>query len=122
MAALRKEYNRRATVGEEAARLARMFKVSTLVVLRRIHDAGGLTREELWKAYEDELTQLRATKKEGGGDFYLTQAVRVSKRFARALIRSTFEGQTSFTEAFRMLGLKKMSTFRELGESVGAGV
>ena len=64
----------------------------------------------------------RAIKKGSGGDFYLTQAVRVSKRFARALVRSTLEGQTSFTEAFRMLGLKKMSTFRDLGESVGAGV
>jgi len=122
MAALRQEYNRQAALSEEANRLARLFKVSTLVVLRRIHDAGGLTREELWQAYEDERTQLRAIRKEGGGDFYLTQAVRVSKRFARALIRSTFEGQTSFTEAFRMLGLKKMSTFRELGDSVGAGV
>jgi Zn-dependent peptidase ImmA (M78 family) len=122
LSALRQQYNRRAVLSEEANRLARLFKVSTLVVLRRIHDAGGLTREELWQAYQDELTQLRETKKESGGDFYLTQAVRVSKRFARALIRSTFEGQTSFTEAFRMLGLKKMSTFRELGDSVGAGV
>ncbi len=122
LAALRQAYNRRAVLSEEANRLARVFKVSTLVVLRRIHDAGGLTREELWQAYEAELTLLHAIKKEGGGDFYLTQAVRVSKRFARALIRSTFEGQTSFTEAFRMLGLKKMSTFRELGNSVRAGV
>ena len=122
MAALRQEYDRQMALSEEANRLARLFKVSTLVVLRRIHDAGGLTREELWQAYADELTQLRAIRKKGGGDFYLTQAVRVSKRFARALIRSTFEGQTSFTEAFRMLGLKKMSTFRELGDSVGAGV
>jgi Zn-dependent peptidase ImmA (M78 family) len=122
LAALRQEYNKRAALSQEANRLARLFKVSTLVVLRRIHDAGGLTSEELWQAYEDELTALRAMKKESGGDFYLTQAVRVSKRFARALVRSTFEGQTSFTEAFRMLGLKKMSTFRELGDSVGAGV
>ena len=122
LAALRQAYDRRAVLSEEANRLARVFKVSTLVVMRRIHDAGGLTREELWQAYEAELTLLHAIKKEGGGDFYLTQAVRVSKRFARALIRSTFEGQTSFTEAFRMLGLKKMSTFRELGNSVRAGV
>lgn len=120
--AFRQEYNRRAMLDEESNRLARLFKVSTLVVLRRIHDAGGLTREELWQAYAGELAQLRALKKESGGDFYLTRAVRVSKRFDRALIRSTFEGQTSFTEAFRMLGLKKMSTFRELGDSVGAGV
>ena len=53
--------------------------------------------------------------------FYLTLGARVSKRFARALFVSTFEGQTSFTEAFRMLGLKKMATFRELGHRLGVG-
>ena len=107
---------------EETSRLAREFKVSTLVVLRRIHDAGGLTREEFWRVYEEEFSRLGAIEKGSGGDFYLTQAARLGKRFARALVRSTLEGQTSFTEAFRMLGLKKMSTFRDLGESVGAGV
>lgn len=122
LAALRPQYNRRAVLSEEADRLARLFKVSTLVVLRRMHDAGGLTREGFSRAYEEELGRLAAIKTGGGGDFYLTQAARVSKRFARALVRSTLGGQTSFTEAFRMLGLKKMSTFRDLGESVGASV
>lgn len=122
LAALRQEYHGRAALHDETNRLARHFKVSTLVVLRRIHDAGGLTREQFRQAYEEELNRLGAIEKGSGGDFYLTQAARVSKRFARALVRSTFEGQTSFTEAFRMLGLKKMSTFRDLGESVGAGV
>lgn len=122
LAALRQEYHGRAALHDETTRLARHFKVSTLVVLRRIHDAGGLTREQFWQAHSEESDRLAARGTGSGGDFYLTQAARVGKRFARALVRSTFEGQTSFTEAFRMLGLKKMSTFRDLGESVGAGV
>ena len=122
LAALRQEYDGRAALHDETKRLARHFKVSTLVVLRRIHDAGGLTREQMWQAYEEELDRLGAIEKGSGGDFYLTLGARASKRFARALVVSTLEGQTSATEAFRMLGLKKMSTFRDLGESVGAGV
>jgi len=103
----------------EAERLARRFKVSTLVILRRIHDAGGLTRAEFWEKFEEEVARLRAIPKGSGGDFYLTQAARVSKRFARALVVSTLEGQTLHRDAFRMLGFSKLETFHELGRSLG---
>jgi len=101
-------------------RLARHFKVSTLVVLRRIHDAGGLSREAFWQAYREELNRLREIQKAGsGGDFYLTLGVRVGKRFARALVANTLEGQTLHRDAFRLLGFSKLSTFRELAHSLG---
>jgi hypothetical protein len=121
LAVLRDEYQRSTELRVELNRLARRFKVSTLVILRRIHDAGGLTTEQLWQAYREELERLLAIQRGGGGDFYLTLGARVSKRFARALVASTLEGQTSFTEAFRMLGLKKMASFQELGHSLGVG-
>ena len=119
---LRDEYDQGAELSTETNRLARRFKVSTLVVLRRMHDAGGLTRRQLWKAYEAELERLRALPKGSGGDFYLTLGARASKRFARALVVSTLEGRSSFTEAFRLLGFKKMATFRDLGNSLGVAV
>lgn len=118
---LRGELDVRAGLEREVSRLARRFKVSTLVVLRRIHDAGALSREELWTAYDEELARLRGLTKGSGGNFYLTLGARVSKRFARALVESTLEGRTGFTEAFRMLGLKKMETFNELGRKLGVG-
>jgi Zn-dependent peptidase ImmA (M78 family) len=119
---LRAEYDQRADLRHETNRLARRFKVSTLVVLRRIHDAGGLTREQLWEAYEAELQRLQTIPQGSGGDFYLTLGARVSKRFARALVVSTLEGRSSFTEAFRLLGFKKMATFRDLGRSLGVSI
>ncbi len=122
LATLRGEYDACAGLRGELDRLARRFKVSTLVILRRIHDAGGLTREDLWQAYADELERLRAIPGGSGGDFYLTQAARVSKRFARALVVSTLEGQTLHRDAFRMLGLAKLETFHELGRSLGVVV
>lgn len=116
---LRREYHKEAALHVEVDRLARRFKVSTLVVLRRIHDAGGLTKEEFWRAYHQELERLLAISRRSGGNFYLTQAARVSKRFARALVVSTLEGQTLHRDAFRMLGFSKLETFQKLGRSLG---
>jgi Zn-dependent peptidase ImmA (M78 family) len=119
LAVLRSEYRPDAALSEELERLARRFKVSTLVILRRIYDAGGLTQAELWQAYEEELVKLQDKPKGSGGDFYLTQAARISKRFARALVISTLEGQTLHRDAFRLVGFSKLSTFHELGRSLG---
>jgi len=119
---MRQEYNQAADLPDEVSWLARRFKVSTLVILRRVLDVGGLTRQEFWDAYHAEVERLRAIPRGTGGNFYLTQAARVSKRFAAALVTSTLEGQTRYNDAFRMLGFAKHSTFKELGRSLGVGV
>lgn len=118
--AIRSEYRPPCTP-DEAQRLARTFKVSTLVVLRRILDLGGFTRETFRRAYEAELERLISLPApvHPGGDFYATLGVRVNKRFARAVIVSTLEGQTLYRDAFRMLGIRKDATFRSLAEKLG---
>ena len=119
LAILRDEFQEDRDVQKETQRLARRFKVSTLVILRRMHDAGVMTQEQFWQAYRAELDLLRSIPKGSGGNFYLTQAARVSKRFARALVANTLEGQTLHRDAFRLLGFSKFSTFQELGHSLG---
>jgi Zn-dependent peptidase ImmA (M78 family) len=102
-------------------RLARRFKVSTLVILRRLLDAGALDRagfDAAWRAELDRLLQF-ARDGAGGGDFYRTTLSRVSRRFARALVESTLEGQTLYRDAFRMLGVAKTETFNNIGREVG---
>jgi hypothetical protein len=43
----------------------------------------------------------------------------VSRRFARALVESTLEGQTLYRDAFRMLGVARTETFNNIGREVG---
>ena len=119
LASVRTEARPNADLAPEVDRLAQRYKVSTLVILRRLHEAGHLSRERMRDAYQTELARLRSAPTSGGGNFYLTLGARASKRFARALVASTMEGRTSFTEAFRLLGIKRMSSFDELGHSLG---
>ena len=104
------------------SRLARLFKVSTLVILRRLLDANWLTRERFDTAWTQEIEHLRPRAQmnsNGGGDFYRTTLARVSRRFARALVVSTLEGQTLYRDAFRMLGVSKTKAFNNLGREAG---
>ena len=113
-------YNRDTDVGHETHRLARRFKVSTLVILRRMFDASGLTRDAFWAAYDAELGRLKEHAPSGsGGDFYATETVRVSRRFATALVSSTLEGATLYRDAFRLLGIAKAETFSEFSAQLG---
>ena len=118
------DFNSEAPLTDEFERLAKRFRVSTLVVLRRLYDAGHLTTEVYRRTYSEELRRvldLMAERGSAGGNFYATLQVRVGKRFARALVASTLEGQTLHRDAFRMLGFKKLSTFEDLAGRLGVG-
>jgi len=105
----------------ELDRLAKFYKVSTLVVLRRIYDAGLMAWHVYRPAYEAELERVLelAASSGSGGNFYNTEPIRVSRTFARALVTDTAEGRTLHRDAFRLLGFKKVSTFVELSHRLG---
>ena len=126
--AVRSELQADEPLEDTLARLARTFKVSTLVILRRLLDAQWIGRDTFDAAWDEELARLRelarqqerARKEAGGGaDFYRTTLSRVSRRFARALVVSTLEGQTLYRDAYRMLGVSKNETFEKLAHEVG---
>lgn len=118
---LHEAYEPDAPVADEMQRLAHLFKVSSLVALRRLFDAGFIDRDTLWLNYRQEVARIRALDigGSGGGDYYRTLAARTGKRFAHAVFSSTLEGQTLFRDAFRMLGMRKTSTFYEAARELG---
>ena len=96
------------------------FKVSRQVILRRLLDAKLISRTQFDKAYALAISQVTASKpKSSGGDFFNTLPVRASKRLVKALVASTSAGETLYSEAFHLLGIRSMRTMRGIGERVG---
>lgn len=116
--ALRSEFQKNHSLNDELTRLARLFKVSTLVILRRVLDAGYFSRRELLRAYNIELQRIQAAPRNYGGSFHPNLETRVGLRFGSAIVNSTLTGQSSFTEAFHLLGIKKASTLRAFAENL----
>ena len=113
------EFDPRAELTVETKRLARRFKVSTLVALRRIHDAGYISWDEFRIAYQEEVKRLHEIPRSRGGNPVSIVNARAGKRFARALVVSVLEGRTTYSEAFRLLSFKKLSTFEKVVEGLG---
>lgn len=84
-------------------RLARYFRVSTQVVLRRSFELNIISRDEYFRAYQITLKAIKVNKHKGGGDFYNTLFSRNSRRFTRELISAVFSGNISYTEGARLL-------------------
>ena len=82
---LRQEYRAGGDLTKELDRLARVYKVSTLVVLRRIFDLTNWNWESYREQFENELDRVmgKARRTGSGGDYYNTQQYRLGKRFIR---------------------------------------
>jgi Zn-dependent peptidase ImmA (M78 family) len=109
------------TLTDDLERLARQYKVSTLVVLRRLVDKRLLGWHDFEGAFKAELKRVKAlaARSGDGGDFYNTTPYRVSRRFARAIITDALEGETLYRDAYRLLGVRTHQTFQNLGEKLG---
>ena len=112
------EFKQLNDLGYEIKRLAAHYKVSTLVIIRRILDIGVIDGDTLISAYRHELNRIQSFATGTGGTFYPTLKARVGHRFGHALVASTLSGRSSFSEALRLLCIKKVSTLRSFAASL----
>jgi len=99
-------WNSNQDIGENADRLARQFRVSTVVIARRALDLNLIDWAGYWSFYESQRDQWTRTREdsEGGGDYYRTLKTRNGTRFSQAVLSSAFEGRLLFREAAALLG------------------
>jgi Zn-dependent peptidase ImmA (M78 family) len=99
--------------------LTRKLKVSPLVTVRRVIERSELPANTFARCFSDAVEALPKASEGTGGNVYATTLKRVGHRFARDVIASTLEGNTTFTEAFRLLGVRNSTAFQELSRRLG---
>ena len=85
--------------------LARHFKVSRAVALRRAYSLGKISRDEFQDSYS-RYSSGRAVGNRSGGDFNRILLARNSRSFTMALVESVLSGRTTEREAALLLNVK----------------
>ena len=93
---------------KDISQLARYFKVSQIVIARRLLDLGKITKNEFITFYNNYINQdfARSENREGGGDFYKTQRKRLSVRFLSFVNQAVKENKLLIRDAYNLTNLK----------------
>jgi len=104
-------------------RLARLFKVSPVVVARRALDLELISRRQYfdyYKTYREAAAERRAHSS-GGGNFYLTLGSRLGRRFPAAVYSAAKGGSLQYRDAYQLTGLSGTS-YDRFGKELGFAV
>jgi Zn-dependent peptidase ImmA (M78 family) len=88
--------------------LANHFKVSSLVVARRLLDLKFIKKDEFFKFYNSIMAEVRAKKeaKENGGTFYANCNYRIGQPFAEAINRAVKGHKLLYNDAYKLTGIR----------------
>jgi Zn-dependent peptidase ImmA (M78 family)/DNA-binding XRE family transcriptional regulator len=108
---------------ENARELGKLFKVSTLVILRRALDLGLMKRDVYDQAYAKAARQFdrpAEEKKKSGGDYYRTLRVRNSNTLISAVLEAVATNRLLYRDAAQLLNVR-VPTIQKLAEQ-SAGI
>ena len=99
--------------------MARRFKVSRVVVARRVLDLELIDRDTFFDFYNRHKGQGNAgDNTTSGGNFWNTQRWRIGVRLASAVVRAVQAGRLPYREAYALTGLNGR-TFADMPEKMG---
>ena len=106
--------------------LAKYFHCSRYVIIRRALDNQRVTPSQYNEIVQILLRQYEEWKdtqaqKNPGGNYYRTLKSRLDHRFVHALEQSAKEGQTQYTEVYRLTSTNR-KTFQKLVNEIGGAV
>ena len=92
----------------EIKKLAHYFKVSQLVIARRLMDLAYISKDgfiSFYSGYLKRIKERKESKKSSGGDFYKTQNRRIGTQFAN-FVRNAIKGNSIlYRDAWQLTGL-----------------
>lgn len=88
--------------------LSRIFKVSPIVIGRRLLDNGLMTKEDFFQFYNAYIDFINKRKESQGtgGNFYATAKRRISLRFANYINNAVKENKLLYRDAYKLTSLK----------------
>ncbi len=88
--------------------LERLFKVSQIVIARRLLDIGIYSKDQFFSFYQNYLKEWEMKNSEnveGGGNFYFNQNYRVGKAFFNIVNQAAKSGKLLYTDAYKLTDL-----------------
>lgn len=88
--------------------LERHFKVSPIVIARRLLDIGKYTKEQFFSFYQNYIKDWeikKANNESGGGNFYNNQNYRVGKAFFNTVNEAAKSGKLLYSDAYKLTDL-----------------
>lgn len=97
--------------GANYSKLARRFRVSRIVIARRLFDTDKISKEEFLDAYNSFRTSPNEKKGQdgAGGNFYNTAPYRISRSFFNLVYSALQQDKILYRDAFRITGLTAKS-------------
>jgi Zn-dependent peptidase ImmA (M78 family) len=123
VADLQREYRADESIASELDRLAGRYRASTVTVLLQLRQARLVPRQGFDEVYSAEFDRvmdrvaLRTAR--SGGNFYANQPFHLGESFSRAVINETLRGTVTYSDAFRLLGLRSTEQIDKYAKSLG---
>ncbi len=89
--------------------LAKKYRISAFVVLRRAYDNNKLNETDYYEFYQRLIAEHKRSKGTTGGDFYRSLLARNSSTLTTTLLVAAAEGRVSQKDAARLLNVKAKS-------------
>ena len=104
----RQDFNLQLQSGRDFSDLAKIFKVSPVVIARRALDTGNISREMFFSFYNDHIKKYEKKKaaRGDGGNFYATLRKRLNRRFFATVHQAVRENKLLYKRAYELTGLK----------------